>query len=226
MISLFMGLPSSEVVTIIAIQAFSFEENFSAHCLAFFRSVWLCIFRFASHKNPLWRRWSFSPRHFRTQFDNIGRWKSNSFSIPSAVTDNSILAILTRIQDRKEIFNCSSVHLIWESTWFIWYTFLNFLVATIFWPNWSNVGNGQAVGRLAAEFAQLSRKWKTARWAASQKTRPKSKGSTTAWWNRASLWRGCRRRGRPPRRAWRSRRRWCGRRRSRRFPGMWFWVGK
>ena len=141
--------------------------------------------------------------------------------------------VLTRIQeDRKENFSCSSVehiffHLIWDSTWFIWFTFLNFLVVTIFWPHRSNVGNGQAVGRLAAEFAQLSRKWKTARQqAASQKTRPTSKESTTAWQSWASLWRGCRRRGRPPRRAWRSRRRWCGPRRCRRFPGMWFSVWK
>ena len=93
------------------------------------------------------------------QFDNIGRCRSNSFSIPPCVTDNSILAILARIQeDRKENFSCSSVehiffHLIWDSTWFIWFTFLNFLVVTIFWPHRSNVGNGRAVGRLAAESA-------------------------------------------------------------------------
>ena len=157
-----MGLPSSEVVTIIAIQAFSFEENFSAHCLAFFRSVWLCIFRFASHKKTLIE----GGGHFRlaiSEFSLTILADANQtlfqYLLPSQITQS--LQFWPEYKTGRKLlfkFKCSSVHLIWDSTWFIWFTFLNFLVVTIFWPHRSNVGNGQAVGRLAAEFAQLSRK--------------------------------------------------------------------
>ena len=63
-ISLFIGLPSSEVVTMIATQAFYFGEIFSAHCLVPLGQFDFVFSDLLPIKNPYWGRWSFSPRHF------------------------------------------------------------------------------------------------------------------------------------------------------------------
>ena len=83
-------------------------------------------------KTPYWGRWSFSPRHFTLTILADADQILFQYCPASQITQS--LLFWPKYKTGRTYF----FHLIWDSTWFILFTFLNFLVVTIFWPHRSN----------------------------------------------------------------------------------------